>query len=74
MRQVQATILQIWQYFHVWRSSQFDEATDTIDGYIQKVKQVTALLDYGEPQILVIRPCNSIYSMSIIYVMQKGHK
>ena len=40
------------QYFHVWRSFQFDEATDMIDGYIQKVKQVAALLDYGEPQIL----------------------
>ena len=40
------------QYFHVWRSFQFDEATDTIDGYIHKVKQVSALLDYGEPQIL----------------------
>ena len=25
---------------------------NTIDGYIQKVKQVAALLDYGEPQIL----------------------
>ena len=35
-----------------WRSFQFDEAPDTIDGYIQKVKQVAALLDYGEPQIL----------------------
>ena len=40
------------QYFHVWRSFQFDEATDTIDGYILKVKHVAALLDYGEPQIL----------------------
>ena len=40
------------QYFHTWRSFQFDEATDTIDGYIQKVKQVAALLDYGDPQIL----------------------
>ena len=40
------------QYFHVWRSFQFDEATNTIDRYIQKVKQVAALLDYGEPQIL----------------------
>ena len=40
------------QYFHAWRSFQFDEATDTIDRYIQKVKQVAALLDYGEPQIL----------------------
>ena len=40
------------QYFHFWRSFQFDEATDTIDGYIYKVKQVAALLDYGDLQIL----------------------
>ena len=40
------------QYFHAWRSFQFYEVTDTIDGYIQKVKQVAALLDYGDPQIL----------------------
>ena len=40
------------QYFHAWRSFHFDEATDTIDGYIPKVKQVAALLNYGEPQIL----------------------
>ena len=36
----------------MWRSFQFDEGTDAIDGYIFKVKQVAALLDYGEPQIL----------------------
>ena len=40
------------QYFHAWRSFQFDEATNTIDGYIQNVKEVAALLDYGEPQFL----------------------
>ena len=40
------------QYFHAWRSFQFDGATDTIHEYIQKVKQVATLLDYGEPQIL----------------------
>ena len=40
------------QYFHAWRSFHFDETTDTIDGYIQKVKQVVALLNYGEPHIL----------------------
>ena len=40
------------QYFHAWRSFQFNEATNTIAGYIQKVKQVAALLDYGELQIL----------------------
>ena len=40
------------QYFHAWRSFQYDENTDTIDSYIHKVKQVAALLNYGEPQIL----------------------
>ena len=42
------------QYLNAWRSFQFDEATDTVDGYIQKVKQVAASLDYGDPQILVL--------------------
>ena len=40
------------QYNCVWRSFQFDEATETIDGYTYKVKQVAALLDHDEPQIL----------------------
>ena len=40
------------QYFHAWRSFQFDEVTNTIDGYILKVQQVAALLDYDELQIL----------------------
>ena len=40
------------QYIHAWKSFHFDEATDTINRYIQKVKEVVALLNYGEPQIL----------------------
>ena len=40
------------QYFHVWRSFQYDENEDTIDSYILKVKQVASLLNYGEPEIL----------------------
>ena len=40
------------QYFHAWRSFHFDKATNTVDWYIHKVKQLAALLDYGEPQIL----------------------
>ena len=40
------------QYFHAWRSFHFHEATDTIDEYIHKVKQVAALLNYGDPKIL----------------------
>ena len=38
------------QYFHVWRSFHYDENTDTIDSYISKIKQVAALLNYGELQ------------------------
>ena len=40
------------QYFHAWRSFQFDENADAIDSYIHKVKQVAALLNYRELQIL----------------------
>ena len=40
------------QYFHVWRSFQYDEKTDTIDSYILKIKQVASLLNCGEPEIL----------------------
>ena len=40
------------QYFHAWRSFQFDKNADTIDSYIHKVRQVATLLSYGEPQIL----------------------
>ena len=40
------------QLFHVWRSFQYDENSDTIDSYISKIKQVTALFNYGEPQML----------------------
>ena len=40
------------QHFNVWRSFYFDKNVDTIDTYITRVKQVTALLNYGKPQIL----------------------
>ena len=36
----------------MWRSFQYDENADMIDSYIHKVKQVAALLNYAEPQIL----------------------
>ena len=38
----------------MWRPFHYDENTNTIDSYISKIKQVTALLNYGEPQILEI--------------------
>ena len=40
------------QLFHLWRSFQYDENTDTIDSYISKIKQVVPLLNHGELQIL----------------------
>ena len=42
------------QLFHAWRSFNFDENTGTIDGYVTHIRQVAALLGYGEPQILEV--------------------
>ena len=40
------------QLYHVWRSFHYDENAETIDSYVHRIKQVAALLNYGEPQIL----------------------
>ena len=40
------------QLFHVWRTLKFDENTDSIDSYVLGMSQVTAMLNYGEMQIL----------------------
>ena len=40
------------QLYYIWRSLQYDENTNTIDSYISKIKQVAALLNYGEAQII----------------------
>ena len=42
------------QLFHAWRSFSFDENMETIDVYITHIRQVTALLGYGEPHILKV--------------------
>ena len=42
------------QLFHTWRSFSFDENMETIDAYITCIRQVAALLGYGEPQILEV--------------------
>ena len=42
------------QLFHAWRSFSFDENTETIDVYVKHIRQVAALLGYGEPQILEV--------------------
>ena len=40
------------QLLHVWRLFHYDEDAEIIDAYVNRIKQVTALLIYGEPQIL----------------------
>ena len=40
------------QLFHAWRTFKFDENTDSIDSYVLTMSQVTAMLNYGEMQIL----------------------
>ena len=42
------------QLFHAWRSFTFDENAETIDSYVTHIRQVAALLGYGEPQILEV--------------------
>ena len=42
------------QLFHAWRSFSFDEITETIDAYVTCIRQIAALLGYGEPQILEV--------------------
>ena len=40
--------------FHVWRSFYYDENTETVDTYVNRIGQVVAMLGYGEPQILEV--------------------
>ena len=40
--------------FHTWRSFHFDENTETIDAYVNCIRQVVTLLGYQEPQILEV--------------------
>ena len=42
------------QLFHAWRSSTFNENTETIDSYVTRIRQLANLLGYGEPQILEV--------------------
>ena len=40
------------QLFHAWRTFKFNENTDSIDSNVLRMSQVTAMLNYGEMQIL----------------------
>ena len=51
----------------MWRSFQYDENSDTIDSYISKIKQVAALLNNGEPQILEL--CKNMLSSKLYWIL-----
>ena len=38
----------------MWRSFHYDENTETLHAYVTRIRQVAALLGYGEPQILEV--------------------
>ena len=42
------------QIFHVWRLFQFNKNTETIDAYVNHIRQVATPLEYQEPQILEV--------------------
>ena len=42
------------QLFHAWRSFHFDENTETIDAYVNCIRQVATLLGYQELQVLEV--------------------
>ena len=56
------------QLFHAWRSFHFDENTETIDAYLNSIRQVLTLIRYQEPQILEVlknTPPMKLYSVLI---------
>ena len=38
----------------MWSSLHYDENTETVDAYVNRIRQVAAMLCYGEPQILEV--------------------
>ena len=54
-RQQYSKVCNTWeQLFNAWRSFSFDENTEAIAAYVTCIRQVAALLGYGEPQILEV--------------------
>ena len=42
------------QLFHVWRSFHYDENAEIAPVYVNRIRQVVAMLGYGEPQIIEV--------------------
>ena len=57
------------QLFQAWQSFHFDETTETLDAYITCIRQVAALLGYGEPQILELFKTHSLQNYIGYYLL-----
>ena len=42
------------QLFHGWRSFHYDKNRETVDAYVNRIRQVVVMLGNGEPQILEV--------------------
>ena len=42
------------QSLHAWRSFRYDENSETVDAYVNRIRQVAAMLGYRELQILEV--------------------
>ena len=40
--------------FHSWRAFHFDENSEANDANVQRIREVAAMLNYGEPQIMEV--------------------
>ena len=41
-------------WFHAWRSSHFNKKAETVDSFVTSIRQVGALLGYGECHIVEV--------------------
>ena len=55
------------QLFHAWRSFYFDKNAETIDSYVNYIRQVATLLGYQEPQILEV--FKNMFPMKLYWVL-----
>ena len=61
------------QLFHVWRSFHYGENLETVDAYVNRIRQVVAMLGYGELQILEVFK-NTIPNRLLDFILHRQFK
>ena len=62
------------QLFHTWRSFHFNKNTKTIDAYVMCIRQVAALVGYGEPDILDVFKTHMPYKIALGIIPHREYK